>query len=143
MTPRHRQHLYDKYYRLYLNHARWPPTTPKGQAFYCGDGWFKLIAAVSQKIEDHAALHKLTVSAIDVREQHRSLIFRVRGGDAEIEALVLDAEYFSREICERCGSDNRAHEIRFELDRCCAKCGYALWNPRFLGGREPRDSSGT
>lgn len=97
--------------------------------FWCGDGWFDAIWDLSQAVVDHAVPHGLDVVVTQVRERSHALLFRARGGDDTIGALVLEAELRCRMTCEQCGFDNRVRALHLGHDPRCTECGFALWEP--------------
>lgn len=74
--------------------------------FECGDGWFKLIYDLSEKIETIInALpkeHQANICASQVKEKFGSLRFYMSSETNEISDLISDAEHKSYEVCETC-----------------------------------------
>ena len=115
MNPENTQKLYTDFPRLY----RYAIANKRMHfGFECGDGWFQLIYRLSAQIEAEARelgfdpKSQKWPSALQVKEKLGTLKFYCavgnrnrdgRGMVPSIRSLLMAAEDYSAEICERCG----------------------------------------
>lgn len=101
------------------------PRCSGGSRFECDDGWYRLIDALSRRLESQARGSALR--AIEVRERLGSLRFRVRGDVTDtVDRWLAAAGRASQRTCERCG---RAATLRGHPDgrvrTLCPACATA------------------
>lgn len=94
--------LVEKYPALYKQ-RNWPMTeTCMCWGFSCGDGWFKIIDELSEKLSKFEG-----IQAAQVKEKFGGLRFYIDGTDSdnyeEVHQLIAEAEVLSYKTCERCG----------------------------------------
>jgi hypothetical protein len=111
MTPNLEQILIKTFPNLYSNL----------DGFYCGDGWYNILFALSQQIQAHQdwiqearryrvqhniplteTPHPVTVQ--QVKEKWGTMRFYYHGGDDWIQGMVMMAEALSTTTCEVCGA---------------------------------------
>jgi len=122
MTQDHTKYLFEKYPMLYRGVTR--PLTQSLMAFgfECGDGWFKLIDGLSEKLERiNVESPDSAIEALQVKEKWGGLRFYVNGAPQSAYDLIDAAEKESEETCEICGKPGviRGHGW---VKCCCNEC---------------------
>lgn len=86
----------------------------------CGPGWFELIDATCQLIQEHQqATASDPVVATQVKEKFGALRLYYRGGDDFADCVVDLAERLSQSICEVCGlPGSLSHRKNWLMTRC-------------------------
>jgi len=111
MSPEKTQELLDRFPKLYRGRAK--PITENLMAFgfECSDGWFDIIAELSQKIDDIAKAADTPdddwPEAFQVKEKFGGLRFYVGAATDEVFAAIDEAEARSVRTCETCGRPGR------------------------------------
>lgn len=72
--------------------------------FNCGDGWYGLIHALCETLQNHADNGGTQVVAVQVKEKYGSLRFYTIGLDDFTDGAIQMAENMSYNICENCGA---------------------------------------
>jgi hypothetical protein len=122
MTKDHTRHLFEKYPLLYRGATK--PITQSLMAFgfECGDGWFRLIDGLSEKLERLNAEHPDSpTEAVQVKEKFASLRFYVDGATDEAYKLIDAAERESETTCETCGKPGTVRGQGW-IKCCCDEC---------------------
>lgn len=86
----------------------------------CQDGWFALIYAACELIQEHSnhpSSEQVVVS--QVKEKFGGLRFYYHGGDDYVEAVVDLVERLSESICELCGAPGLIRERNGWLSARC------------------------
>ena len=103
MNAEHTKYLFEKYPLLYR--GRFLPITqslvPFG--FENGDGWFKIISDLSEKITELDARDGTETIAVQVKEKFGGLRYYAQAGSGAICDLIDEAEALSERTCEWCG----------------------------------------
>ena len=125
MSPDKTQELYDRFSELYRGRTKPETESLMRYGFSCSDGWFDLIAELSQRIADIAKAAGLTgddyPEAVQVKEKFGGLRFYIEGATDEICAAITAAEAKSDETCEVCGRPGKKTNsgwIRTLCDNC-------------------------
>lgn len=136
MNEEHTQHLLSRYPVLYTQHDWSLRDTAMCWGFECGDGWFNLIDALSQKLEWLNRTGAVRVEAVQVKEKFGGLRFYSVIKDASDDfpsEMICDlsdhAENYSYQVCEECGERGREREggwIRTLCDKHAKERGYEL-----------------
>lgn len=113
MNEENSKTLTEKFPKLYKGifeerkrYSKGEPFGPIAFGFECGDGWFKLIYDLSEKIE--VLINALPeneqsgIYASQVKEKFGTLRFYMSGATDEIYDLITEAEIKSGEVCETC-----------------------------------------
>ena len=91
--------------------------------FECGDGWYRLIRELSEKLVDIIKSLKfdpdLPPKASQVKEKYGSLRFYMYWSTDEMETLINSYENLSEKICEICGSMGEINTKRNWLSCRC------------------------
>lgn len=104
-----------------------PKLYPSNFHFECGDGWFKLLWEMSEKL---AALKQDEIVAAQIKEKYGTLRayfdfgFYVEGKYSEARDIINQYEWASSEICEDCGAAGRERDggwVRTLCDDCCGE----------------------
>ena len=113
------QKLIKKYPKLYKQYYDDLTKTCMCWGFDCGDGWFKIIDELSEKLE------KYDVEAVQVKEKFAGLRFYIGECNSdkfdEIYDLISKTEELSYEICESCGAPGKVRGTGW-LKTLCDKC---------------------
>jgi hypothetical protein len=125
MKKENEERLYNRYPSLYRQHS-WPMCkTCMCWGFAHGDGWYKIIAKLSKKLNELSANHPgPAIEVIQVKEKFGTLrVYTNYDGDPVVSKVVEEAERASAITCEVCGSIYRVkletkgwHKVR------CEKC---------------------
>jgi hypothetical protein len=113
MDPNLEKKLTDKYPKIFAGKDK--PITESLIPFglECGDGWYKIIDALCQSIQNHVdsdyqgCLVTGQVEALQVKEKFGGLRFYISGGDGRVYGMIEMAETLSRMTCEHCGKDGK------------------------------------
>ncbi|VBD59004.1 hypothetical protein [Burkholderia pseudomallei] len=106
------------------------PRFTGGSRFECDDGWYRIIAELSRKLEGEA--HTSALLVLEVREKLGSLRFRVRGDVSnEVDSWLTAATRLSQVTCERCSQPAtlRGHKdgrVRTLCPACATAMNYVL-----------------
>lgn len=106
------------------------PRFAGGSRFECDDGWYRIIDALSRKLEGEA--HTSALLALEVREKLGSLRFIVRGDVTnEVDSWLAAATRLSQVTCERCSQPAtlRGHKdgrVRTLCPACATAMNYVL-----------------
>ncbi|TDV00919.1 hypothetical protein [Paraburkholderia caballeronis] len=106
------------------------PRFAGGSRFECDDGWYRIIAELSRKLEGDA--HTSVLLAVEVREKLGSLRFRVRGDVSnEVDSWLAAATRLSQVTCERCSQPStlRGHKdgrVRTLCPACATAMNYVM-----------------
>ncbi|MBR8086050.1 hypothetical protein KDX23_25280 [Burkholderia vietnamiensis] len=106
------------------------PRFAGGSRFECDDGWYRIIAELSRKLEGEA--HTSALLAVEVREKLGSLRFRVRGDVSnEVDSWLAAATRLSQITCERCSQPAtlRGHKdgrVRTLCPACATAMNYVM-----------------
>ena len=92
--------------------------------FDCGDGWLPILEDLFMKIDDVVKRDNLTeFKVVQVKEKFGGLRVYVRGGNAEITALINGAEETAAETCEDCGNTPaQRRSVHGYVRTQCSKC---------------------
>ena len=93
--------------------------------FECGDGWYKLLAELCRKIDEHAKKNpdiKKDFRVLQVKEKFGTLRFYATVGDKKIDEWIEEAEETSGRICEVCGAVGEMRTIGGWYMTLCDKC---------------------
>ncbi len=127
MNEENTKKLFDKYPKIFAQKDLPIQQTLMCCGFSCGDGWFDLIDALCENIQNHVQYHNenvdrfknmedrpewaptehLSVEAVQVKEKWGGLRFYVVGCNDYIRGLISLAESMSFKICEVCGKPGR------------------------------------
>jgi hypothetical protein len=128
MTSEKTQQLFDAFPSLYRGRVKPIEESLMSFGFECGDGWFDLILALSQKIEDATRAVGLEPQsdewpeAIQVKQKFGSLRFYLKNPcvamTEEAAALIREAEAISAKTCEICGNPG-SREVGRRLKTLC------------------------
>lgn len=81
--------------------------------FECNDGWYNsietLCTTIQRYIDEETTTTVPQVVAEQVKEKYGSLRFYASGGDNLTASLILKMEEKTENICEECGSTDRAY----------------------------------
>lgn len=106
------------------------PRFAGGSRFECDDGWYRIIADLSRKLEGEA--HTSALLAVEVREKLGSLRFRVRDDVSnEVDSWLAAATRLSQVTCERCSQPAtlRGHKdgrVRTLCPACATAMNYVM-----------------
>lgn len=96
--------------------------------FDCGDGWFKLIWDLSEKLEKLIIEYKKQYpddeyypAASQVKEKYGTLRFYMNFETDEMRKLIDQAEKLSAKTCEVCGKRGKARGYSW-IQTLCKKC---------------------
>ena len=119
MHPLLDQYLCKKYPKIFADRNKSPMESCMHWGLAVNNGWFYLIDALCDRIQQHIDQHNECVDegyewavkegkipqvvALQVKEKFSGLRFYYSGGDKYIEGVVSMAEDFSYRICEECG----------------------------------------
>lgn len=89
--------------------------------FECGDGWFKIIWDLSEKLEALiGGMGGEDCFASQVKEKYASLRFYMESPSSEMKPLIAEAEKKSSETCEECGAYGRLRKLSWVMCLCDA-----------------------
>lgn len=97
-----------------------------GFGFECGDGWYKLLLKLCNKIQSE--LNKIPETArkefrvVQVKEKFSGLRFYTQGGNEKIDTAILKAEEESLRTCERCGKKGDQKGSGYWVRTLCKGC---------------------
>jgi len=121
MNDEHTRYLFEKYPKLYR--GRNLPITqslvPFG--FENGDGWFKIISELSDKITELDARDGSETIAIQIKEKFGGLRYYIESGSDAIFDLIDKAEDDSLKTCEMCGDPGEVRGVGW-LTTLCEAC---------------------
>lgn len=92
--------------------------------FAVDDGWYKIIYALSQKLEKEIIEYKKNNKdedfprAVQVKEKFGGLCFYMSKYTDEIRELIRDAEEKCSKTCETCGRPGKARDTRWVRTLC-------------------------
>ena len=94
--------------------------------FECGDGWYKLLLKLCNKIQDELnkspAEIKKNFRVVQVKEKFAGVRFYVQGGNDKIDAAIAKAEAESLRTCEKCGKKGDQKGSGYWILTLCKKC---------------------
>jgi hypothetical protein len=109
MKREHDEYLCRTYPEIFQDRTAAMTQTAMCWGFECGDGWFKILDLLCERIQSHIKWNSNTknpipqVVATQVKEKYGTLSFYYSGGDDYISGLVSMAETISSITCETCG----------------------------------------
>lgn len=111
MSPEKTKKLFDRFPKLYCGKTKPITESLMMFGFECGDGWFDLIAELSQRIDDIAKATNMSdddyPEAMQVKEKFGGLRFYIGPSTDEVFAAIDEAEAKSVKVCETCGKPGR------------------------------------
>jgi len=114
------QELVNKYPKLYKDYGGNPRETCLAFGFECGDGWYNIIADLSEKLSKYEEIF-----ATQVKEKFGSLRFYIgpcnKENWDEVYKLISEAESKSAETCEVCGKPGKTVGRQW-LRTLCVEC---------------------
>jgi len=112
-----KRELQDKLYKKY-------PKILKEASLPVGDGWYKIMDELCNKIQNHIKRNKLKhIRVVQIKEKFGGLRFYINESSEEIYEYVYKAEEESLVTCEECGSKDRVKQIRGDwIATLCYKC---------------------
>lgn len=107
MTPDLEKSLRSRYPSLYRDLRGDPRSTGMSFGFEVGDGWYKLIDAVSALVVERATEAGLTPVASQIKEKFGTLRCHFQGldNDEYLYGVLRMASSLSTRVCEICGSN--------------------------------------
>jgi hypothetical protein len=106
MSPPLTHNLHTQFPYLYRGHVKSIYESAMGSGFGCGDGWYPLIAELSQALTEYLAAHpELDVEVTQVKSKFGRLRFYIRGGDDAMRDMIRIACDRSEQIVEGDGDD--------------------------------------
>ena len=121
MNDQHTKYLYDKYPNLFADKDQPMTVTAMCWGFDCGDGWFKLIDDLCDKITKHCEENCYDdIKAVQVKEKWGTLRFYLNYSDDTIEQFIWDVERESAKICSICGEPYVTGDVH--QGAVCVKC---------------------
>ena len=109
------QTLIKKFPNLYKDYRGDPRTTCMCFGFEVGDGWYKIIEELSEKLEPFG------IVAAQVKEKFGGLRFYIQAGNDEAFKAIQEAEDKSYETCEVCGKPGKLRGETW-LQTLCDEC---------------------
>lgn len=122
MKTEQQKALYDKYPIIFQDVGKSPMTTGMHWGIQTGDGWYKLIDQLCDRIQNHKT--ESPVIATQVKEKFGTLRFYYYGGDNYIDELVTFAGYESERTCEICSEPGTMRNdgwMKVRCDSCMEK----------------------
>lgn len=112
--------LVEKYPKLYAQYGGDMRQTCMAWGMSCGDGWFKIIEELSEKLSKFEG-----VEAAQVKEKFGGLRFYVDGTTQEnykeVHKIISEYEALSYKTCENCGEVGEVRKggwVRTLCDKC-------------------------
>lgn len=99
-------------------------TTCMCWGFSCGDGWYKLIRSVAERLEPLIEKYRKEYPdedyprASQVKEKFGRLRFYMTHATDEMYKIIDDAERLSDSICEECGKPGKLYSDGWCVTRC-------------------------
>ena len=103
----------------------WPSSkTCMCWGFCIGQGWFNIVADLSNKIEEviKDLPNKEEFQVVQVKEKFAQLRYYMDKQTPEIRKLIQEATELSGETCEECGKPGKLDNTRFWVVTCCSDC---------------------
>lgn len=131
MNQKNTEKLYNDFPYLYRGRMRPIKESLMSWSFQCGDGWFKIIYALSAQITEHLKNSpELEIEVLQVKEKCGGLRFYIMSsenvpyscGDETIYGLIRDAQNLSFITCEVCGRPGRSREDKNWCRTLCDAC---------------------
>lgn len=98
---------------------RYPKIFPKGFYFECLNGWYGLLDALCDRLQERVDVHgDPQVVAQQVKEKYGTLRFYVDVASPEQLALIDQAEADSARICDICGAQGMLRNDGWMRSRC-------------------------
>jgi len=113
---------------LYADRNKPMTETAMCWGFQCGDGWFDIIWAASEKLE--ALIVKMpekerhNCKASTVKEKFGKLVIYLDNSTEEMDHIISDVEILSEKVCETCGKPGMivGHIYRDWVYATCKDC---------------------
>ncbi len=123
MRPDLQKLLHARFPALYIRCDEPPSRSLMGYGFGVGDGWFPIIAALSEVVSAHdETCGRSPTVAAQVKEKFGSLRFYVDGADGYARGAIACAEALSVAFCDRCGRPARTHAFGGLIATVCRHC---------------------
>jgi len=122
MNKENTKYLFEKYPSLFSQKDLPMTQTCMCWGFECGDGWFKIIDELCEKIQkrcEEKGYNELKV--VQVKEKYGTLRFYLNFGEDEIDKYITEAEEKSAKTCEICGKKGKLIAEAWYVVRC-KKC---------------------
>jgi len=136
MNKKLEEELFEKYPNIFRGRTEPLTSNLMGYGFSCGDGWFKLISHMLEKINLVQSLTGIDVKALQCKEKFGGLRFYYSTSNGEdatlpqealtigcdiIEDIVRKAESTAYRTCEICGDNGRNECINGWYTTVCSK----------------------
>ena len=108
MKKENEERLLKRYPELYRQRHLPMTETCMCWGFDVGDGWYKILAKLSKKLDAYAKEKAIKLEVTQVKEKFGTLRFYLNQSDDAIDKMVAAAEAASSTTCEVCGSVYRA-----------------------------------
>ena len=121
MNKKNTNYLLKKYSWIYREYHLPCSQTCLCWGFACGDGWYKLLKDLSEKIDKHLKKNpelKKNFAVVQVKEKFATLRYYVHGSDETIDKYVDEAEALSAVTCEDCGKPGKPRDTSWKSTLC-------------------------
>lgn len=136
MRPDLQRLLHARFPALYIRCSEPPSCSLMGNGFCVGDGWFPVIATLSEVVSTHdAACGRSPTEAAQVKEKFGRLRFYADGADDYARGAIACAEAMSVAFCDRCGKPARTHAfggLRATVCRACVEAARDRYGSRIV-----------
>jgi len=137
MTSELQQQLYKKYPKIFVQKDQSMQVTAMCWGFECGDGWYKIIDALCEHIQNHVDWENQSIKwkkergelpqdapdfpqieAVQVKEKFGGLRFYTNLHDEFIDGVIAMAESMSFMTCEDCGNPGEPNKGGWIVTLC-------------------------
>lgn len=111
--------LYEKYPNLFSEKDLSPTETCMCWGIECGDGWYKIIDTLCEKLTN---LNDRQLKVVQVKEKYGTLRIYLNNCNEKAEKAISKAEELSEGTCEMCGKKGRLIKDGSWYMVRCEKC---------------------
>lgn len=118
MSPELDKVLCEKYPKIFRDRHADMKETCMCWGFDHGDGWYKIVDELCDKIQKHCDERGFQVVALQVKEKFGSLRFYIGPANDYVFDLISEAEHKSIETCEQCGQPGKIRGTGWMYSAC-------------------------
>ncbi len=137
MDERLERLLFERHQALYAGHVLPPTQSLMAFGFDCGDGWYAILAALSDVLMKRRREVGVQIEASQVKEKFGTLCFYTHFHDDYGDGAIRLARRMSGNVCEGCGAPASNSNFQGWYATCCRACADAHPHRAVKDARRP------
>lgn len=117
--------LFERHVAMYEGHDLSPTQSLMAFGCDCGDGWYAILAALSDVLARHRRETGVAIEASQVKEKFGTLCYYTHFRDDYSDGAIRLARRMSGKVCEGCGAPAANSNFQGWYATCCRACAEA------------------